>query len=131
MTARDVMRRRVYTVGPDTPLTEVACILYRKGISGMPVVSREANVLGVVSRTDLLRHDTAHEPGCTAADVMTPWAVSVEEDAPLAELAAQMVRKRIHRILITREGRLVGIVTSLDLLRAYARLGGSHAQVPA
>lgn len=128
-TARDVMTRRVVSVASDTPLAEVARILDRRQISGMPVLSREGHILGVVSRTDLLRHDTEREPGLRAADAMTPWAVSLEETAPIGELARQMLAKRIHRVLITRDGRLVGIVTSLDLLRAY--VGGRHAAVPA
>lgn len=123
------MKRRVVTVASETPLAEVALILDRRQISGMPVLSRKGHILGVVSRTDLLRHDTEREPGLTAADAMTPWAVSLEETTPVDELARQMLSKRIHRILVTRDGRLVGIVTSLDLLRAY--VGGKHAAVSA
>jgi signal-transduction protein with cAMP-binding, CBS, and nucleotidyltransferase domain len=54
--------------------------------------------------------------------VMTPWVISVEEDTPVPELARQILAKKIHRVIITRDGRLCGIVTSLDLLRALLML---------
>ena len=76
MKAKDVMHRRVLTAAPDTSLEEAARMLERRHISGMPVVSREGNLLGMISRTDLLGHASTGEPGTTVADAMTPWVVS-------------------------------------------------------
>lgn len=50
--------------------------------------------------------------------VMTPWAISFEENTPVVELARQMLGKHIHRIIITKDGQLCGIITSMDMLRA-------------
>ncbi len=49
---------------------------------------------------------------------MTPWCVSLEDDTPVPELARQMVSKKIHRVVITHDGEICGIVTSLDIVRA-------------
>jgi CBS domain-containing protein len=50
-------------------------------------------------------------------DIMTPAVYTVRDDAPVAMLARTMVAGRIHRLFVTRGGRIVGIVTSLDLLK--------------
>ena len=53
-------------------------------------------------------------------DIMTPTVYTVPEDTPVPKLARAMVAGRIHRLLVTRKGRVVGIVTSLDLVRLLA-----------
>ena len=90
-----------------------------RGVSGVPVVGPKGDLIGVVSQTDLVRQDHA---GATVACVMTPWTVSFEEDTEVKELARQMLAKKIHRVVITREGRLCGIVTSMDMVRAMLTL---------
>ena len=55
--------------------------------------------------------------GLLVRDIMTPTAYTVPEDTPVADLARTMVTGRIHRLLVTRGGPVVGIVTTLDLLR--------------
>ncbi|MBI4345932.1 MAG: CBS domain-containing protein [Elusimicrobia bacterium] len=117
--ARDVMSTRVVSVRPSDPIAEVARLLRRRRISAVPVVSRLGHAVGVVSQSDLVRHLGGGEAGDTAQDVMTPWVVSCEEDTPVSELGREMIRKRIHRVLVTRDGRVVGIVSALDLLSAW------------
>lgn len=117
--ARDIMRKQVLTVRPETTLSELTCLLSARGVSGAPVVGPEGDLIGVVSQTDLVRQDNA---GATVASVMTPWTVSFEEDTEIRELARQMLAKRIHRVVVTREGRLCGIITSMDMLRAFLAL---------
>lgn len=153
MQAKEVMRRNVVTVTPQMTLREVAKIFVDKRITGAPVVSPSGDVVGVVSQTDLVRHDREAAPvevpfyhqepdeGARAGgfhtelpdytrveEVMTPWAVSFEEDTSVTELARQMLKKHIHRVVITRAGRIVGIVTSMDLLKV---LTGRKAAEPA
>ncbi|MBI4376862.1 MAG: CBS domain-containing protein [Elusimicrobia bacterium] len=145
MEAKDIMRKHVITVTEKMTLQEVARLFTDKNISGAAVVSREGNVIGVVSQTDLVRYDReksaektpvfhkeaeefnrgfqVENPDYTRVEqVMTPWAISFEEKTPIEELAAEMLNKRIHRVFITREGRLCGIVTSMDMIRALLDL---------
>lgn len=142
MLAKDIMKRKVITVTAQMTLREVARLFSDKHISGAPVVSDEGRVIGVISQTDLVRkeregasqevpiyHREAEEYGLLGPihvedpdytrveQVMTPWAISFEEDTPVEELARQMLGKHIHRVVITRDGELCGLVTSMDMLR--------------
>lgn len=145
MTIRDVMTRSVITVQPETPLKEVARLLVDQGISGLPVVAADGRVLGVVSEADFLLkeqgevavHHRALErilgetsetkaqraklAAATAGEAMTSPAVTIEADRTLPDAAAVMVGRRINRLPVTEDGRLVGIVTRADLVRAYVR----------
>ncbi len=144
MLAKDIMRRKVITVTPDKTISEVARLLIDRKITGAPVVDRKGNVVGVISQTDIVRRDRERSPGASVPsyyregeewtfsngyqiedpdltrvrDLMTPAVLSADEDAPVEELARCMLQKHIHRIVITRHGRLCGIVTSMDMLNA-------------
>ena len=120
MLAKDIMRKRVVTVTPRMTLEETAKLLKKRGISGAPVVGAQGKVVGVISQTDLVWIE--NEPMRRVEQAMTPWGVSFEEDTPIQELARQMLAKRIHRVIITREGELCGIITSMDMLRALLAL---------
>lgn len=121
MKARDIMHKRVLAVHPETPLPELVELLTEHDISGVPVVGPKGDLVGVVSQADLLRRDHA---GKTVSAVMTPWSVSFEEDTDVRELARQMASKKIHRLIVTREGRLCGIISSMDMIRALLELLG-------
>lgn len=146
MKAKDVMSRKVVSVESWLILPEVAKIFEEKCISGAPVVDETGRILGVVSLTDLVRarraegdgvplfhhelDDTARSFGfhleeldkTRAAEVMTPGAIALDEETPVEQVAKVMLESRIHRVLITRRGKLAGIVTTMDLLRALIKL---------
>lgn len=136
VTAKSVMRKKVITVRENLLARELAQLFEDKHISGAPVVDRQGALVGVVSKSDLVRHEVEgadvyadserHLPKgfhvenpdrTTVADIMTPAVITATEDAPAAELARMMRKRRIHRVFITREKRLKGIVTTLDLLK--------------
>jgi CBS domain-containing protein len=141
--AKDIMHRKVITARPEMTLGELVRVFDDHHISGAPVVGPEGDLVGVISQTDLVRRERTTSPrmvpdyhqhldggGCPKGfrlevpgdarveTAMTPWVISFEEETPIKELARQMLAKQIHRVIITREGRLSGIVTSMDLLRA-------------
>lgn len=142
MLARDVMTSPVVTVAPSATVHEITQLLLERHISGVPVVEA-GELVGIVSKSDLLhRYET--EPGGTppapwwgrwvqrsgpprryvrshgtrAADIMTPGPVSIGDDVPLARVAYLLGTYRIQRLPVVRRGRLVGIVTSGDLVHA-------------
>lgn len=136
VTAKSVMKKKVITVRENLLARELAQLFEDKHISGAPVVDRQGALVGVVSKSDLVRHEVEgadvysdseqHLPKgfhvenpdrTTVADIMTPAVITATEDAPAAELARLMRKRRIHRVFITREKRLKGIVTTLDLLK--------------
>lgn len=142
MLAKDIMRRKLVTVGGWLTLPELAKVLEEHAITGAPVVDESGQVLGVVSQTDLVRSRAESSPGIPlyhreldepitslgvhfemvdqsrVDEIMTPGAISFDEETPVTALAAAMLERRIHRVLITSAGRLAGIVTTMDLLRA-------------
>jgi len=139
MKISQIMTSEVTAVTPDTPLKDVAAVLIERRISGVPVVEGE-RLLGIVSETDivrkaggaqtpasllerLLRPDSSHRSSVArvAADVMTSPPVTIDAWRPVAAAAALMTDQRINRLPVTEDGRLVGIVTRSDLVRAFTR----------
>ena len=142
MRVHAAMTREVLTVGPETPIHEVAALLAERRISGAPVVDAGGRVLGVVSEADVLRYAegpsrrgplrVAHDlrrlgsrglalREGTAGRAMTAPAVTVAPDATVATAAAHMLDRDVNRLPVVDAGRLVGIVTRADLVRAFVR----------
>lgn len=144
MKAKDVMTHGVVTVGPSTPVNEIAKLLLERHISAVPVVDTGNQVLGIVSEGDLMRRpetgtarrlswwlrviadrDTlareyTKSHGSEAQSIMTREVVTVNEDAELADIAQILEKKRIKRVPVVRDGRLVGIVSRANLLQGLA-----------
>lgn len=145
LTVRDVITRSVVSVHQETPLREVAQALIDHGISGVPVLDEDGAVLGVVSEADLLVKEQGadaihHRPlarflgesresraqfaklrALTAAEAMTAPAITITSSRPINEAAAIMTSRGINRLPVVDDGRLVGIVSRADLVRAYVR----------
>ncbi len=125
---RDVMAQTVICVSPDLPALDVARLLVAHHISGVPVVDPEGTPLGIVSKSDLLRDLDAAQK---AADVMTPLALGIDEGATIGRAAALMAYEGVHRLLVlSTDGRIVGIVSSLDVMRWLARASGWVVPTP-
>ena len=116
---RTVMNGQIVTVGPDTPLLDVAREIAAHGISAVPVVDAQARLLGLVSTSDVvgILLESASLDGKTARDAMHAEPPAIDEFAT-AEEAIEVLRNALIRHLpVTREGRLVGLVTASDLIR--------------
>lgn len=133
-TVGDVMTKDVVTVGPDTDFKTCVDLLRVKGVSALPVVDGDF-VLGIVSEHDLLlkeenrdsevhlrRREVNQARGRTARDVMTSPALCVGLEASLAGTARLMHKRAVKRLpVLDATGRLVGIVSRHDLLKAFLR----------
>jgi CBS domain-containing protein len=144
MRAKDVMTSPVATVTPETTVQKIAKLLIEQRISAVPVVDQGERVVGIVSEGDLMRRvatgtewhrswwlrlfsdpttDAAEYVkmhGRHAADVMTRDVVTVSEDTPLHEIATLLEQRRIKRVPVVRDGRVVGIVSRANLLHGLA-----------
>lgn len=149
MQAKDIMRKRVVTLQPWMTVHEAAQVFIDKEITGAPVVDGDGKLVGVLSQTDLIRRQREASPeeeigsfyregGETARgfhvehpdqtrveELMTPAVLSAEESTPVDQVAQVMLHRHIHRVVITRRGRLCGIVSSMDMLRALLALARS------
>lgn len=143
MKAADIMVKDVVTVGPEAPVMDIAALMLERRISGLPVVDGGGRILGIVSEGDLIRRpeidtdrvklgwlrllltddesrarDFVKHHGRTAREVMTQPAHSVAPDTPLGEVVRLLERHHIKRLPVVERGKLVGLVTRTDLLRA-------------
>lgn len=145
MRVRELMTQQVLTIGPEAPIKDVARILVENRISGLPVCDIEGHVLGVVSEGDILykEHDPreSHLNGplgwivdgtpnyagyikaqaLTARKAMTSPAITIAPYESVADAARIMSERHVNRLPVVDRGRLVGIVTRTDLVRAFTR----------
>jgi CBS domain-containing protein len=141
------MSRTTYCVRPGVSIRTAASMLLDERMSGAPVVDDDGRPVGIVSKTDLLRHlhergdaveagdDAAiergfhatHVDGTTVADVMMPVVFAIAEDTTIAAAAALMAGEGIHRVpVLDRNGAVVGILSTLDVVRWVAERAGYH-----
>lgn len=121
------MTREVVAVRPSASLKDAARLLAANGISGLPVVDEELAVLGVISETDIIACE-AGDLRRFAAETMTSPAVTVESDWSVADAARLMLAKSVNRLPVLEQGKLVGIVTRADLVRAFVRCDDEIAE---
>jgi CBS domain-containing protein len=145
MQASDIMTTQVVSISPDSSVYDAAKLLTDNRISGMPVVDDTGSVVGVVSEGDLLRRvetgtelprrswlaeflaptrklavEYLKERSIRVQDLMSAPAVTVDETTPLTEVAELLGRKHFKRLPVLRKGKLVGIVSRANLVRALA-----------
>ena len=144
MKAGDIMSTKVVTVSPSTSVRDVAELMVEKHVSGLPVLNDNGTLVGMVSEGDLLRRpeigtekqrrrwvsffsgvdEQAREFTKTHAlrtcDVMTDQVIHISEDTPLGEAVGLMEKRNIKRLPVLSDGKLVGILSRADLLRALA-----------
>jgi CBS domain-containing protein len=142
MHVSDIMTTGVYAVTPQTTLKEVAALLDEHFISGVPVVDADGVVVGVISEGDFLFKQRGpyeragvlsrllHSDGNarmklearTAAEAMTMPPRTIAGFRTLAAAAAEMLDAGVNRLpVVDLEGKLVGIITRADLVRAFLR----------
>jgi len=138
----------VVTVSPNTDVAEAVKLLAEHDVSALPVLDKEGTLVGVLSEADLihraelgtekhrpwwleavtgastLAEEFAKSHGKKAGEVMTAGVISVTEETPLSEIAALFERKRIKRVPVVKDGKLVGIVSRSNLIQALASAAG-------
>jgi CBS domain-containing protein len=150
-TIREIMTPRVITVAPDLTVRELARLLLRNKVSGVPVVNPQGQPIGIVSKSDILdctqndgeAYDVEklfyrralgmasspaspidREPEILVGEIMTPIVLSLSADTPIPIAARMMVFEGVHRVIVTEDGKMVGILTPMDVVRAVGGLAG-------
>ncbi|MDR7418655.1 MAG: CBS domain-containing protein [Armatimonadota bacterium] len=145
--ARDIMTSPVITARPETTIRDLAALMTTHHISGVPIVTAEHELVGIVTEGDLLYKEVVprpHEPpavvrrlplrsvleahdqarkaeGTRAYEIMTSPVLTVSEMATVHEIAHVMVKHKINRVVVLRANRVVGIVSRADILKAFRR----------
>lgn len=111
---REVMVSNVISCQPHHVVDHVRGIMERNAIHALPVVGPEDQLLGIVSMTDLGANVKAQKP---VSEVMTDQVLTVPAYDDVHVAARVMRNHRIHHVVVTHEGKVVGMLSSFDLLR--------------
>lgn len=150
MNARDVMTSTIFSVQPNATILQAARQMLQHHISGLPVIDRTGELIGILSEGDFLRRretaterrhsrwleflmgpgrlaaEYSHSHGSKVAEVMTADVYTVTEDTTLEDIVELMERRRIKRVPVMRGKKIVGMVTRSNLMHAMVSL--AHAE---
>jgi CBS domain-containing protein len=132
MRVRELMQKEVKTIGVDERVSDVVVTLTDSHISALPVLDGIGQVVGVISSTDILTSEA--EAADAAArdalfeetpvrDLMTPHLLTIEPEADVRQAAQEMLYADVHRLFVIEDDRVVGVISSTDIVRAVA---GGH-----
>lgn len=148
LAAKDVMTKEVVTVTTETTIRELAEIITTHRIGSVPVVDAEGSLIGIVTESDLIEQDkNFHIPtvislfdwviylesekkfekelkrmtAATVGDIYTQDVLTVTPDTPVSEIADIMSGRKIHALPVLENGKLVGIVSRIDLVRSMVK----------
>ena len=146
--AKDIMTRDVVLVTEDMHINKINELMLEYSISGIPVVNKNNNLIGIVTKTDVLSASidahldlnvrislkdildlqaedteveiTAQEE-LVVKDIMTKNPITVTESTPIESIADKMIINNIHRVIVIKRNKVVGIISTSDLLFYVAR----------
>ncbi|HBT67506.1 MAG TPA: signal transduction protein [Agrobacterium sp.] len=145
MRVQDVMSTRLVTISPEHSVWHAAQIMLTEHVSGLPVLDDAQALIGMVTEGDLLRRSELGTPlgdggvqerarayvksrSWKVGALMSAPVLSIDEDAPLSQVAMLLGLNRIKRLPVLRDARLVGIVSRADLLKVISA-GGPDAEI--
>lgn len=115
---KSIMTIGVITVKADTPIYEALYLLTQNKISGIPVVDEDKEVIGVLSEKDVLNilFDKKLDVKSTVEDYMSRDVICFTEDDSAIDVCKFFIRSNIRRVPITKDNKLVGIVSRADII---------------
>jgi CBS domain-containing protein len=144
--AKDIMVKKVITIGRDASIGELSNLLVNSKISGVPVVDSSGKILGIVTEADIIIKDAdLHFPryfklldgiiylesfrkfknnlkkylGSRVEDIMTDKVKTVEEDTPVGDIASMMINNNVNRIpVVDKDKKVIGIITRRDIVKS-------------
>jgi CBS domain-containing protein len=122
-TVKDIMTQTVITVKEDMILTDVIKLLLRWHISGIPVVDDDNNLLGIITEHDVVNFALSGNAADTKArEVMTKQVETCAPDTLFVQIVNDFASRRIRRIPVVENGRVVGIISRRDIIREMDRI---------
>ena len=124
MRADEVMQKHVLDVSPELSLRDFEELLTAEDISGAPVTGRDGKLLGIASKTDIVRVLSQVSEGyeqyfsqLTVEDIMTEDVVVAAPEDDVRSIARRMIDGQVHRVVVARGDEILGIISTFDLLR--------------
>jgi CBS domain-containing protein len=151
MLAKDIMTKDVITARPEEKVENAVRMLLDNKISGIPVVDENNHVIGIITEKDLMikatelrvpfyltlfdsiiflenpirfNNDLKKYTATDVKEAMTEKVYSVEEDTPVTEVVAMMQKRKVNRVPVLRHGKLIGIISRNDILKALVERDG-------
>ena len=119
LTARDIMTDRIVTIGPDAFLQEAIEVIISMRVSGLPVVDSDGRLIGIITEFALLTTAYDATTACeTVGQHMTADVLTANADDPIRKVADQFIVHRVRRVPVLDKGRIVGLITRRDVLKA-------------
>jgi predicted transcriptional regulator len=117
-----LMQRQVQVVEMDQTVNDIEALFAERRLHWAPVIDQRGDIIGVISDADLVRlrareHDAGNVP---AWQLCTYKPITVDASAPLPDVARQMVSRQLHHVVVTEQGRIAGVVSSLDFVQMFA-----------
>ena len=131
MLAKDLMTPEVLILSPDATVGEAIETLVKSGVSGAPVVEKDGHIFGVLTEEDLLMFyeypEECHlempirKAKVLGADLVTRGVISIRPETPLEDVATLFIGRKIKRVPVVENARIVGILSRRDLLRGLLK----------
>ena len=118
-TVREFMARKVVTVSAAATVVDCAKVMAKRRVSSAVVMEKGA-IVGIVTENDMSRRAVAAGLDCEKSHVrliMTKGVVTIAPETPIYEAMTRLGRKRIKHLPVVKNGKLVGIITAMDILR--------------
>jgi CBS domain-containing protein len=155
MRVKDVMTANVICIGAEEPVLKAARLMLQNRISGLPVIDKDGELVGIVTEGDFLRRselgtqrhrpkwlefivgpgrlaqEYTHSSGRKVEEIMTPDPRTIGEDETLEAVVGTMEQHHVKRLPVTRGGRVVGIISRANLMHALASLSRGDVATPA
>jgi CIC family chloride channel protein len=129
MRVRELMHKDVKTVDPEAAVNDAVVGLSDSHISALAVIDGMGRMVGVISSTDILTSEAEAQDAVErealfeqmmVRDIMTPRPLTVSPDADVREAAQQMLYAEVHRLFVTRDEQVIGVISTTDIMRAVA-----------
>ncbi|MFA6989410.1 MAG: CBS domain-containing protein [Candidatus Gastranaerophilaceae bacterium] len=137
---KDIMSEDLITINKDATIKELVDLFSKNGIMGVPVIDDDEFIIGVVSSSDVMKNESSHNfyqtpsidvlesvnyetssfMNSKVSTIMTKDLYSTSPDDTIAKMSKIMYDKKIHRLLVVDYNKLVGIVSTFDLLKLLA-----------
>ncbi len=116
-----LMTLPVWSVDMDDTVEAIEALMSRQALSWVPVTEPDGIAIGVVSQSDLMQFHLRKKDAATvpAWQICTYKPIAVNADTSVADVARRMLERRIHHVVVTRDGTMVGAVSALDFVRAF------------